>query len=113
MVQEIEDEDSDEIVKDDSDQENTDPIEETPCPPVDILIEPLIESPPIPIKPTDRDTEELPPLAPTSHKPDHLKYVQVNRSEEIELSRSKLPIIAEEQLIMETINIHNDLSIVS
>eukprot|EP00090_Calanus_glacialis_P000206 TRINITY_DN10139_c0_g1_i2.p1 TRINITY_DN10139_c0_g1~~TRINITY_DN10139_c0_g1_i2.p1 ORF type:complete len:1165 (-),score=488.14 TRINITY_DN10139_c0_g1_i2:35-3529(-) len=101
-----EDEDSDEIVKEDSDQENTEPIEETPCPPVDILIEPLIESPPspTPIKPTDRDTEELPPLAPTSHKPDHLKYVQVNRSEEIELSRSKLPIIAEEQLIMETIN---------
>ena len=97
-----EDEDSDEIVKDDSDQENTEPIEETPCPPVDILI----ESPPspTPIKTTDRDTEELPTLAPTSHKPHHLKYVQVNRSEEMELSRSKLPIIAEEQLIMETIN---------
>jgi len=52
----------------------------------------------------NRDTDEVPSIDPTSYKPGHLKFVQVNRTEEISLSRSKLPIIAEEQLIMETIN---------
>jgi len=88
----------------DSDQENTEPTEEQSVPVIDTPC--IEESPPSPSTPTlpNKDTDTLPTLAPTSYKPAHLKYVQVNRTEEIEQSRSKLPIIAEEQLIMETIN---------
>jgi len=54
-----------------------------------------------------KSPEETPVKIPiNSHKPDNIKYVHVNRSAEIEKEREKLPIIAEEQVIMETINNH-------
>ena len=43
---------------------------------------------------------------PTSHKPSGLTPVFVQRSEQISEARSRLPIIAEEQLIMERISEH-------
>ena len=54
----------------------------------------------------DDDDDKIETLAATSHKPSGLKVVQVSRSKEVEESRSKLPIIAQEQEIMEMINNH-------
>ena len=42
----------------------------------------------------------------TSHKPSGMKVVQVDRLAEVVESRAKLPIIAQEQEIMEMINNH-------
>jgi len=100
---EEEEEDSGTEVKFNSDQENTEPPEENHCHPTEEVLD-GVEPPHSPTPLPSRDTDEVPAVAPTSYKPAHLKYVQVVRPEEIEQSRSKLPIIAEEQLIMETIN---------
>jgi len=54
--------------------------------------------------PVKEDLNAVHVHTPTSHKPSHLKYVHVTRNNDIEEARSKLPIIAEEQLIVETIN---------
>merc|ERR1719319_1506049 len=54
-------------------------------------------------KPEEIIPKEIPQ---NSFKPENTKYVHVIRKAEIETDRAKLPIIAEEQNIMETINNH-------
>jgi len=103
-------EEPDDTESGDSDEENTEPTEVQQTPSTIEMERIIVHSEESPSSPShsvpvpDRDTDAVPTVAPTSYKPEHMKYVHVQRTEEIQQSRSKLPIIAEEQLIMETIN---------
>ena len=54
----------------------------------------------------DEDDNHLERLAATSYKPSDIKVVSVARKPDVQEARSKLPILAQEQEIMETINSH-------
>lgn len=62
-----------------------------------------------PVKNTESDEELLEKSDSSVRRP--TKYVHVNRREEIKETRSKLPIITEEQVIMEKIA-ENDIVII-
>lgn len=53
-------------------------------------------------KPETKPVAGIAKTAPVSHKP--TVYIHVERSKEIQAARLKLPILSEEQVIMETIN---------
>ena len=53
-----------------------------------------------------RDEDEVEDEVATSHKPSNLKTLTVSRAAEVEEGRSKLPILGQEQEIMELINNH-------
>ena len=52
------------------------------------------------------EDDHLERLAATSYKPSDIKVVSVARKPDVQEARSKLPILAQEQEIMETINSH-------
>ena len=52
------------------------------------------------------EDDHLERLAATSYKPSDIKVVSVARKSDVQEARSKLPILAQEQEIMETINSH-------
>ena len=54
----------------------------------------------------DEDDDHLERHAATSYKPSDIKVVSVARKPDVQEARSKLPILAQEQEIMETINSH-------
>ena len=54
----------------------------------------------------DEDDDHLESHAATSYKPSDIKVVSVARKPDVQEARSKLPILAQEQEIMETINSH-------
>ena len=58
------------------------------------------------VDPKSRDEEEVKEVEATSHKPSNLKTVTVSRAAGLEEGRSKLPILGQEQEIMELINNH-------
>lgn len=74
---------------------------------------PSLPQKPIHYDPQPMEQDPLPPeLQPTANDERHAHAVQVDRSEEIQAARLALPVVAEEQKIMEAI-FNNDVVIIS
>lgn len=86
--------------------DSSDSEEESPKKPIATIKTP---SKPVPVP---RDTTPPPVLAPPSRAlpMDHAIHIPVKRSEEVSIARMSLPVVAEEQVIMETV-MQNDVTL--
>lgn len=96
----------------DEDQvELSEPQETTDSQPVESPTEEKEEDPAhrVDTKPVVDDDDEVVEVTATSHKPSNLRTVSVTRPARVEEGRSNLPILGQEQEIMEMINNHGVL----
>ncbi|XP_020803504.1 probable ATP-dependent RNA helicase kurz [Drosophila serrata] len=93
-------------LEEDDDDDDSSSSDEDEAPPLPTTVPapipaPVAAPPKVQAKPEEKKTKEAPPTPVCTHQ---TVYVPVHRSSEVQEARLRLPILAEEQEVMETIN---------